>query len=82
MLKEAGISLDGLHLNADLGFDSDSFKEVCHKENIIANVEPNSRNSSNQELELAPIGTEIFDEILYQDIIVIEHANAGRTASH
>ena len=76
MLKEAGISLDGLFLNADSGFDSNSFREACKKENIIPNVKSNSRNSANQQSELAPIGTAIFDELLYQDRTVIEHANA------
>jgi hypothetical protein len=82
MLKEAGISLDGLFLNADPGFDSDSFREACEKENMIANIKANPRNSTNQETELASIGAVIFDELLYQDRTVIEHANAGRTASH
>ena len=76
MLKEAGISLDGLFLNADPGFDSDLFKEACEKENIIPNVKQNPRNSGNQEPELTPIGTAIFDELLYKDRTVIEHANA------
>ena len=76
ILKQAGISLDGLFLNADPGFDSDLFKEACEKENIIPNVKPNPRNSGNQEPELTPIGTAIFDELLYKDRTVIEHANA------
>ena len=76
MLKEARISLDGLFLNADPGFDSDSFREACEKENIILNVKANPRNSGNKEPELAPIGTVIFDELLYKDRTVIEHANA------
>jgi transposase len=76
ILKKAGISLDGLFLNADPGFDSDSFQEACQKENIILNVKPNPRNSTNQETELSPIGTVIFDELLYEDRTVIEHANA------
>jgi hypothetical protein len=41
MLKEAAIDLDGLFLKADPGFDSDSFRQACEKENIIANVKPN-----------------------------------------
>jgi transposase len=76
MLKEAGINLDGLFLNADSGFDSDSFREACDKENIIPNVKQNSRNPANQKSELPPIGTAIFDELLYEDRTVIEHANA------
>ena len=76
LLKEAGINLDGLFLNADPGFDSALFREACEKENIIPNVKLNLRNSSNQETELASIGTAIFDELLYKDRSVIEHANA------
>lgn len=76
ILKKADISLEGLFLNADPGFDSDSFQEACQKENIILNVKPNPRNSTNQETELSPIGTVIFDELLYEDTTVIEHANA------
>lgn len=76
MLKEADINLDGLFLNADSGFDSDSFREACEKENIIPNVKLNPRNSANQKAELTPIGTVIFDELLYKDRSVIEHANA------
>ena len=76
ILKKADISLEGLFLNADPGFDSDSFQEACQKENIILNVKPNPRNSTNQETELSPIGTVIFDELLYEDRTVIEHANA------
>ena len=58
------------------GFDSDSFRQACEKENIIANVKPNPRNSKEKELELSPIGTTIFDEELYKDRSVIEHSNA------
>ena len=81
MLKGADINLDGLFLNADPGFDSDSFRQVCEKENIIPNVKPkrrspNPRNSGNQEPELTPIGTAIFEELLCKDRTVIEHANA------
>lgn len=76
MLKEAGINLDGLFLNADPGFDADSFREACEKENIIPNIKPNPRNAGNQNPELKPIGTAIFDELLYEDRTVIEHANA------
>ncbi len=46
LLKEAGIYLDGLFLNADAGFDSIEFHQACQKENIIPNVKPNKRNSN------------------------------------
>jgi transposase len=76
ILKAAGINLKDLFLNADPGFDSKEFREACQKEEIIANVKANLRNSANQEQELHQSGTHIFDEELYEDRTVIEHANA------
>ena len=76
MLKSAGLNLKGLFLNADPGFDSEEFRETCQKEEIILNVKPNPRNSANQQPEPYQSGTHIFDEELYKDRSVIEHANA------
>lgn len=77
ILKEAGINLDGLFLNADPGFDSENFRQACEKENIIANIKPNPRNKKdNQQEEPYQRGTHIFDEELYKDRSVIEHSNA------
>ncbi|WP_338872207.1 transposase [Spirosoma sp. SC4-14] len=76
LLKEAGINLKGLFLNADAGFDSASFRTACEQEEILANVKENPRNSSNQDQRPYPTGTHIFDDDLYTDRSVIEHANA------
>jgi transposase len=76
MLKEAGINLDGLFLNADPGFDSESFHKACEEQGIIANVKPNPRNSTKKEPQSYEDGTHIFDDELYRDRSVIEHANA------
>ena len=76
LLKEAGIELEGLFLNADPGFDSESFRQVCEEKGIMANVKPNPRNRSKKEEEPYESGTHIFDEQLYKDRSVIEHANA------
>lgn len=76
LLKAAGLDLKGLFLNADPGFDSAEFVAACEKEEIIANVKENPRNSANQELQPYKSGTHIFDGVLYQDRSVIEHANA------
>ena len=76
LLKEAGIELEGLFLNADPGFDSESFRQACEEKDIIANVKPNPRNSSKIDLEPYESGTHIFDEELYKDRYVIEQANA------
>jgi hypothetical protein len=71
MLKKAGINL-----NADPGFDSEEFRQACQKENIFPNVKPNPRNGSKKEQKIYESGTHIFDEELYKDRSVIEHANA------
>ena len=74
MLKDAGISLDGLFLNADSGFDSRELKEACSKEGIIANIKPNPRNK--QENKVAEIADNMFDDELYKGRYVIERTNA------
>lgn len=79
LLKAAGIDLDGLFLNADPGFDSAGFRQACEEENIIANVKPNPRNNRNKspkDDEPYEMGVHIFDEELYAQRCVIEHANA------
>jgi transposase len=77
LLKEANISLNGLFLNADPGFDGESFYKACENEKIIPNIKPNPRNDSEeQRLEPYQSGTHIFDEELYKDRSVIEHSNA------
>ncbi len=77
ILKEAEIDLEDLFLNADPGFDSESFREACKKENIYPNVKPNPRKrAKNEDREPYQNGTYIFDEKLYEKRTVIEHANA------
>lgn len=76
LLKEAGLDLKGLFLNADPGFDSADFKAACANEEIIANVKANPRNSANSEQPIYQTGTHVFDGELYADRSVIEHANA------
>lgn len=76
LLKEAGINLKGLFLNADPGFDSAGFRLACAKEEIIANIKPNPRNGPGESTEAYQSGDHIFDEELYKDRSVIEHANA------
>jgi transposase len=80
MLKEAGIDVEGLFLNADPGFDSQEFKDICEKNEIIANIKPNPRKKSPKDREPYESGTHIFDEELYKDRTVIEHANAWMDA--
>lgn len=76
LLKESGICLDGLFLNADPGFDSVEFHQACQKENIIPNVKPNKRNSNPENEPIYQNGDHVFDDLLYKDRSVIEHANS------
>lgn len=76
ILKEADISIEGLLLNADPGFDSENLKQECDKSNIVANIKPNMRNISKQKDEPYESGKYIFDEELYKQRYVIERANA------
>jgi hypothetical protein len=76
ILKKANISLNGLFLNADSGFDSEGFRQACTKENIIPNIKVNPRNQAYKEAQPYETGMHIFDEELYKDRSVIEHANS------
>jgi transposase len=76
LLKQAGLNLKGLLLNADPGFDSNECTKACQKEQIMANIKPNPRNKAYQENQPYPSGSHVFDEELYKDRAVIEHANA------
>lgn len=73
MLKNAGINIKGLFLNADSGFDSKEFRQICRQKGVEANIDTNSRNSKN---ELQTDNYQYFDEELYKRRGVIEHANA------
>ena len=71
LLKLAGIPTKGLFLNADAGFDSETFRKVCESQQIEANIKPNRRNSKTLDYHY-----QYFDEELYKRRTVIEHANA------
>jgi transposase len=69
-LQAAGVSLDGLFLNADAGFDSEYFRNFCQNKGIIPNFDFNKRNAQN-------IDNQPFkDELLYKNRFVIERSNA------
>jgi len=71
-LTAAGIDVKGLFLNADGGFDSKEFREICEQKEIIANIPHNPRN----EKEVESTEYQYFDEELYKQRYVIERANA------
>jgi transposase len=68
-LKQADISLDGLFLNADAGFDSKNFRESCSKKEIHANICFNKRNGNTDR-------NEYFDQDLYNERYAVERTNA------
>lgn len=68
-LVEAKIPTEGLFINADAGFDAQSFRLACQHKGIIANIALNKRCSKqNQE--------HLLDEQLYQERYAIERTNA------
>jgi len=71
-LRQAGIDVKGLFLDADAGFDSKEFRAICQQKEIIANILHNSRN----EKEVESTNYQYFDEALYKRRYVIERANA------
>lgn len=68
-LGQANITVEGLFLNADAGFDSKDFRNSCEKKEIIANVCFNKRNGNNDR-------DEYFDQELYDKRYAIERTNA------
>jgi hypothetical protein len=69
MLEDATISVDGLFMNADAGFDAD-LHQLCHQKQIIANIAPNKRNTTDDNW------SRIIDEELYKERYSIERTNA------
>lgn len=69
-LKKADIAIEGLFLNADAGFDSKRFRDICHSYQIQPNIAFNTRNAATADR------FEYFDELLYQNRFVIERAFA------
>lgn len=68
-LNQAGISVSGLFLNADAGFDSKEFRLCCEKKEINANICFNKRNGTTDR-------DEYFDQELYDQRYKIERTNA------
>ncbi|TCI82712.1 transposase, partial [Tenacibaculum sp. M341] len=68
-LEEAEISLDGLFVNADAGFDSQKLRDKCEAKGIIANICLNKRNGTTD-------ADYYFDEKLYKERYAIERTNA------
>lgn len=68
-LEQADITVDGLFLNADAGFDSKDFRKACAKKDINANICFNKRNGDTDR-------DEYFDKELYDERYAVERTNA------
>ncbi len=71
LLQQVGISLKGVFMNADAGFDVEELRSVCSDKEVEANIADNPR--SKKELAESYL---YFDEELYKDRFVIERTNA------
>jgi len=69
-LEQAEISIEGLFLNADAGFDSKNFRNTCDTKQIHANVCFNKRNGKIAHRD------EYFDQDLYDHRFAVERTNA------
>lgn len=68
-LEQAEISVDGLFINADAGFDSQKLRDRCESKGIIANICHNRRNGDRDT-------EHYFDEKLYRERYSVERTNA------
>lgn len=71
MLKEAGVDLNGVFMNADSGFDTEAVHLKCADIAIQANIYQNIRNKKEASDEYC-----YFDEELYKRRFVIKRMNA------
>jgi len=70
-LEQADISVEGLFINADTGFDSQKLRDKCEAKGIIANISENKRNGNRNN------GKDYYlDEKLYEQRYSIERTNA------
>lgn len=71
VLKEAGVDLNGVFMNADSGFDTEALHQKCADTGIEANIYQNIRNKKEDS-----DAYRYFDEELYKRRFVIERMNA------
>ena len=68
-IEDSGLSVSGLFLNADAGFDSAQFRRDCRQQEVFPNVAFNKRRGMRRDDEL-------LDELLYKERYSIERTNA------
>ena len=71
LLESAQISLDGLFLNADSGFDASTLRTDCFRRGIEANIAHNPRSGPGETN-----ADTYFDDELYRQRTAIERTNA------
>ena len=69
-LEDADITVKGIFLNADAGFDAEELRALCGEKEIEANIADNPRNGTLSQTY------QHFDEELYKERYVIERTNA------
>ena len=72
IVEAASISIEGLFLNADAGFDHKAFKAYCDSKEINHSIDKNPGNGNKKEY--------LFDLLLYGFRFVIERTNAWMDA--
>ena len=72
-LKQSDLKLDGVFMNADAGFDCVALRKICEKEDIIANIDFNKRNSKTLD---AIDNQPLLDDLLYLERFCVERTNA------
>lgn len=76
LLEEAGISMEGVFMNADAGFDSASFKKNCASKDIVLNVKDNPRRTKTTANSTTCFDDKLYDENRYK----VEQTNAWMDA--
>lgn len=70
-MKQTGLCLTGLFLNADAGFDVASFRSLCERLEIFPNIDFNKRRTINTAKT-----DQLLDEELYKERFSVEQLNA------
>jgi len=65
-LKQFDISINGLLLNADAGFDRKNFRTICFANDIIANIVFNKRRSKDTDNQ------PLLDDLFYKERFSVE----------
>ena len=76
-LKQMGIEVDGLFINADAGFDAEHLRHLCEDHDIHLNA-PVNRRSAKADFEFDEW---FFDRQMYEQRFVVERTNAWMDAN-